>query len=118
MQIDLIRPGTGAAETELDLRLPEPGRLAPAVPTKTVVERAPEAAVPAAVAPIEATPWLDPRLGSATIGHPSQYLPMLMTLHDSLTGRQDAIAVKASAAILEEVRNHLVLNGHLNSLIG
>jgi hypothetical protein len=121
MQIDLTRLRPSLPETELDARLPEPNRLAPVRPARAPADQVPDEALPdlPATAPTAAVPWLEPRLGgAAAIGSPSQYLPMLMQLHGQLSNRQDPIAVRASAAILEEVHNHLVLSAHFNSLIG
>jgi hypothetical protein len=118
MQIDLTRLRSSFPDAELDVRLPEPNRQAPARPAKPPVEQIPDEEMPT-TAPAATIPWLEPRLGgTAAIGSPSQYLPILMQLHDQLSTRQDPIALRASAAIREEVRNHLVLNAHFNSLIG
>lgn len=117
MQVELpsYQPDvTGAGETDGVTRAGRPGSPMPSPAATSSVATGGGAVLPAA--PVLA--WMDPTLGGATaLGSPGQYLPALASLHQELASRQDPVAQFGSAAIWEELVNHAVLNGHLNSLI-
>ena len=117
MQITTNGLKTERSTEEHDLGLPDEDdavELALA-PDDEAIEEAPEQPASPSTAPV---PWIDPKLGGlAVIGRSSEYVSALLDLHQALAGRDDAIARCGSAAIMEEVQNHILLNSHLNSLI-
>lgn len=78
-------------------------------------------ATPVEIAPAPAAPlaeWMDPVLGGlSALGPAEHYLPLLQSMHDELSQRQDPVARLGALAIMEELRNHAVLTAHINSLI-
>lgn len=117
MRIDSTPLRPDFAETETDVRVTERTRSARLDPVD--LDSVQDGAAPAVAFPTSAAvPWMDPDLGGRTaLGSPDQYLPLLQSLYDELSQRQDSVARFGSAAIMEELRNHAVLSGQINSLI-
>lgn len=116
MRIDSTTLRPAVAETDRDFPIGA-GERRPGVGTTMPVS---ESAAPEMVAlPVSPpVPWMDPELGGRmALGTPERYLPALQSLYDELSRRDDPLARFGSAAILDELHNHSVLNGHLNSMI-
>lgn len=116
MRIDSTTLRSAVAEADRDFQIGVGERRPGAVDAISVSETtSPEAAVPPVSPP---APWMAPELGGrVALGPPEQYLPTLQSLYDELSRRDDPLARFGSAAILDELHNHSVLNGHLNSMI-
>lgn len=118
MRIDSTTLRSAVAEADRDFQIGvgerRPGAV-DAISVSVSETTSPEAAVPPVSPP---APWMAPELGGrVALGPPEQYLPTLQSLYDELSRRDDPLARFGSAAILDELHNHSVLNGHLNSMI-
>lgn len=116
MRIDTTLLPPSISEIEKEGRVAESARRARPGP---VVAAAETGTVEMPALPSSAAvPWMDPGLGGRmALGSSDQYLPVLQSLYEDLSRRDDSVARFGSAAIMEELHNHSVLSGQLNSLI-